>query len=271
MIDKVDVLMCTMNNEDTIEATLLSLFQSDTPINRIVVVDGNSIDNTIALITDYCEVDKIPYIIIKQKSKGYGGALNEGAMSIKTKVFASIDSDTIIPVDFYKVLKPLIDIDKAILASLYNCVLGNAGLSEYYYWRSERNKMQYGLGACLINKEYMINCLPLKELISGADSALYKKAMLLGYKWILTRETYSYEWRDLSSELKHLYWWGKGAYEIGQSPIRVVASFPYSILLGVWLMRRNIRCFYAVPLRMLFYNLGYFNRELEDILDVNKW
>ena len=265
MGDPVDVLICIKNSEATILPTLYSIIYSDIPIKSFVIVDGNSRDKTLELIREFLlEEDKVFYIY-QQGRMGYGDAINEALKIISTPIFASVDSDVIIPEDFYKTLSELIKIDGVIVASIYNIVTGNNGLREYYYYRAEKGKLQCSLGQSLINKEYVKDCLPLPENISGADTVLYRKAMGKGYKWVNTRISYSYTVRGLTEELKHLKWWGEGAYHIGNNPLRILLTFPYSILLGIWLSRRNIKCLYAVPLRMLFYTYGYFREMFRNI------
>jgi glycosyltransferase involved in cell wall biosynthesis len=80
----------TKNNEETIENCLKSIVSQNYPKLEIIIIDGNSSDNTIQIAKKY--TDKIFF-----DSKGYGSACQIGVEKSSGSIIASIDSDIIVP------------------------------------------------------------------------------------------------------------------------------------------------------------------------------
>src|SRR3989304_1863883 len=89
----ISIIIPTYNEENYIEKCLKSLSNQTLPRNKyeIIIVDGGSKDRTIDIARKY--VDKV----IRQKSKGVGGARNDGVNAAKYGVIATTDADVIVP------------------------------------------------------------------------------------------------------------------------------------------------------------------------------
>lgn len=93
---KISVVIPTYNEEKVIERCLKAI--SDQTIHRddyeIIVVDAPSKDRTQEIAKKYA--DKI----IIQKSKGVGGARNDGVAVSQTDMMATTDADIVVPKDW---------------------------------------------------------------------------------------------------------------------------------------------------------------------------
>lgn len=85
---KVSVIIPTYNEEKTIDATLENLFTAHLP-DEVIVVDGESTDNTVTLAKKWTTV--------LQSGKGRAKQMNQGAEFATGNVFLFLHSDTRLP------------------------------------------------------------------------------------------------------------------------------------------------------------------------------
>ncbi len=97
----LSVVIPTYNEEKNIENCLKSLLNQTLPRDKyeIIVVDGQSTDKTVKIAKKYA--DKV----IQQKSKGVGGARNDGVAVSKYDLIATTDADCIIPENWLEKIK----------------------------------------------------------------------------------------------------------------------------------------------------------------------
>ncbi|MFA4870954.1 MAG: glycosyltransferase [Pedobacter sp.] len=97
---KISIIVPTYNEEKNIEKCLQSLCNQT--INRneyeIIVVDGNSKDNTISIAKQYADV------VMIQKSEKVGGARNDGVLCSKSNIIATIDADCFAPPNWLEII-----------------------------------------------------------------------------------------------------------------------------------------------------------------------
>ncbi len=93
---KLSVIIPTYNEERGIEATLRSISSQTLPRDdyEIIVVDGGSTDNTVKIASKYAD------LVIQQKSKGVGGARNDGVAVARGRVVVHTDADVIVRNDW---------------------------------------------------------------------------------------------------------------------------------------------------------------------------
>ena len=96
MTKKISVVIPTYNEERYIVRCLKSLVNQTLHRDEfeIVVVDGGSADRTVELAEEYAD------FVIQQKSKGVGGARNDGVAVSSGEIIATTDADIILPEDW---------------------------------------------------------------------------------------------------------------------------------------------------------------------------
>ncbi len=97
----ISIIIPTYNEEKNIENCLKSLLNQTLPRKNyeIIVVDGKSKDNTVKIAKKYA--DKV----IQQKSKGVGGARNDGVKLAKYDLIATTDADCLVHEDWLERIK----------------------------------------------------------------------------------------------------------------------------------------------------------------------
>ena len=105
----VSIVVPAYNEGKNIIATLNSLTQIDYPRNKmeIIVVNDGSGDKTKELAADFISKHKSSRILlISQKNKGKGAALNKGIAASKGEYFVCLDADSIVTKDALKKILP---------------------------------------------------------------------------------------------------------------------------------------------------------------------
>lgn len=103
---RISVIVPTYNEEKNILKCMKLLNKQTLPRKgyEIIVVDGGSRDRTVKLARKYANK------VIQQKSKGIGGARNDGVRIAKGDIIATTDADCMVPKDWLeKILKNLKD------------------------------------------------------------------------------------------------------------------------------------------------------------------
>lgn len=101
------MIIPTYNEEKGVERTLRSISDQTLPRSNyeIIVVDGYSKDKTKEIASKYA--DKV----ILQKSKGVGGARNDGAEIAKGRIVVNTDADVFAPRNWLETIKSLFEGD----------------------------------------------------------------------------------------------------------------------------------------------------------------
>ena len=89
---QVSLITCTFNSEKTIKNCCISILNQNYENIEHIVVDNNSIDSSIKII-ESCKINNQK--IIRQKSKGIYGALNEGINHSSGEIIGVLHSDDI--------------------------------------------------------------------------------------------------------------------------------------------------------------------------------
>ncbi len=96
MKKRISVVIPTYNEERYVERCLKSLVNQtlDRAEFELIVVDGGSTDRTVEVADKYAD------IVMQQKSKGVGGARNDGVDVASAELIATTDADIILPGDW---------------------------------------------------------------------------------------------------------------------------------------------------------------------------
>ncbi len=209
----VSIIICCYNSEKVIEKSLTSILNQKSSIPyELIIVDNNCSDNTISMVNKIYKEScvTIPMRVIKESVPGVGYARKRGFAETKYTYISFIDDDNIIANDWIDIVydlfkkNPEIGIfgssNKALfldsvepewfdkVKGAYACDSQGADLQELTVSR----KYVYGAGMSIrrevLEAVYAID-LPLYlsgrkggKLLSGDDSELGMRAILLGYR-----------------------------------------------------------------------------------------
>lgn len=97
---KVSVVVPAFNEEKYIKRCLESLINQEEKADEIILINNNSIDNTVAIAKKFPQVT-----IVNEKIQGMIPARNRGFNEAKYDIIARTDADTIVPKNWIKKIK----------------------------------------------------------------------------------------------------------------------------------------------------------------------
>jgi glycosyltransferase involved in cell wall biosynthesis len=101
MKNKIDVITPSYNSGDYIEECIASVIKQFPSVNKHIIIDGNSNDNTIEILKKLSE--KYSHIHwISESDNGQSDALNKGLKLVKTRWFGWLNADDIYLADGLK-------------------------------------------------------------------------------------------------------------------------------------------------------------------------
>lgn len=113
---KISIITVVYNNERTIKEAIESVFSQTYSEIEYVIIDGNSIDNTVKVINQYN--DRLSYFI-SEKDNGIYDAMNKGINAATGEVIGILNSD-----DLYK--------DDTVIEAVMNQFMLNPSLDIVY-------------------------------------------------------------------------------------------------------------------------------------------
>jgi glycosyltransferase involved in cell wall biosynthesis len=90
---KVDVAVLTKNSGETLQKCLDSIY-SNIPVNRLIIVDGYSTDNTLEVVEKFSK--KYHNVVLLNEKGTRGRARQKAIEAVKTEWFMFVDSDVIL-------------------------------------------------------------------------------------------------------------------------------------------------------------------------------
>jgi len=143
----ISVVIPTYNEEKNIEACLKAMTSQTLPREEyeVIIVDYKSKDNTCKIAEEYA--DKV----IQQKSKGVGGARNDGAAASRGEIIATTDADVIVPKDWLEKIRR--DLQRPGVIAVYGPQkpIENSLRAKMFFWLMKWS----GLVVQLIGQPYM--------------------------------------------------------------------------------------------------------------------
>jgi glycosyltransferase involved in cell wall biosynthesis len=275
----VTIVVATKNSAKTVKKTMESISNLDYKNFEVLVVDGNSTDNTIDIIKAFSSLYKIR--IITEEKKGRGAAYNRGIMEAEGKFVAFLDSDAMVAtpswirfavsamekdlqigVVFTKVFSPS---DSSFMQKAIDAFLckGFTTANGAIY----RKDAVVKAGGFNVNMNYM------------QEDELLKKLTDAGYKYIVNENDviFHYHRNTLSSYIKQNVESAIGARMYreftGQNWVIKDGTLRVSTLLFVTLMTISLAIFYpllVIPFLALVY-AGLFLKVNKETCSRYKW
>lgn len=256
---KIDVFIPTRNSGATLPDCLNSIICADVPINRLVVVDAFSQDNTLAILSAFCGQYKIPLLWIQDRG-GLGRARHLANQLIETDVYLSLDSDVNLISAWYPKIRANLDKDPDLVyAGAFVC-FGDPGSlvrSSFEYYRKIRNTTPV-LCATLIRRDKAD--FSIMDGVHVGEDTLYNFQLVeLGGKYLIDYENFAVHPSTVGRDLKHVYGWGRGSREIGRHPAIELARLARAALngCGAYLELGEPLLVVYMPLREFIHLIGY--------------
>jgi len=249
---KLDIVVCTKNNEATIRESLQRILAYGAPA-RLIVVDGKSTDRTIQIASS------MGALICTDEGKGLGHARNMALKLVETPIFGFVDADAFIPQNWTDLLKHMTDPAVAAASATTIYGYGNPPLQKLHEWMSHRNSGDVGFVSTVARRSTLLGVGGIREdLTAYEDWELNTRLRLHGYRWICDREVVTIHPQSLNGFLSHARRWGRGARRSGVKLNRLTRPFLTSPFWGLKLaiLVHPIHAIYY-PLLRLEYLLGY--------------
>lgn len=259
---EISVVICAKNAETTIKKTLDSLIRNNP--SKIIVVDGNSTDNTVEIAKNYTEN------IYSDEGKGLAYARQLGAEKATGNYVSYIDSDTELPDEdtLFKMLQELkknnwVAIHAQIVDPRVNKTYWEDG--ENFHWSNTFNKpgekTHLGTIVCLIKRDILLK-YKFDSSFEGAaeDADFYARLLKDGNKFGVSNfKAYHYHRASFDDFKQQRIWYGKGNARAMIKHRAVILIFsPFGIFFyGFWKSLVNKKPilipFYAIWMIYLFY------------------
>src|SRR5579871_1013265 len=93
---KISIITATYNSAATIKDTLQCIQKQDYPFIEHIIIDGNSVDETLKIVSEFSHITKV----ISEKDNGIYYAMNKGISAATGDVIGILNSDDIYTNDF---------------------------------------------------------------------------------------------------------------------------------------------------------------------------
>lgn len=104
--ESVDVVVLTMNSMKPCLPESVSSILRSIPVNSLLVVDGGSTDGTLEYLKGSPRVS-----IVNDPAGTRATARQKGIDRVRTEIFAFVDSDVVLPSDWYGTIRPFLEQD----------------------------------------------------------------------------------------------------------------------------------------------------------------
>ncbi len=247
---KFAACIITQNNEKTISQCMNSVLSQSHKFNELVIVDGESKDNTVKIAKTLLRKNKIKYKIIVEHKAGLAEARNIAYRNSNSDYIAFIDSDVVINYDWLKNVEPkFIENDEDAITSVESLKVE----VKQPFWHkyafvpsvstTDNSKENYvtgtSFGATAIKRKFLddVNGFQTYSLC-GEDADIvmrlrkfkkdFKFLVLPGAKWG------HYKVETFLQYIKRMYYWGKGNARVAilhKNPKSVKKSYIYAMFL----------------------------------------
>jgi len=204
-MQKIDVIMLTKNSikpclKETIESVIREI-----AINKLIVVDGGSTDDTLDLLSIICSKEGVNLSIIDDRNGTRATSRQLGIQKMETDFFAFVDSDVILPSNWFGQIMRHLEDEKvgAVWGASVEC-------GAYQRYRDAMSKL-YKLSVFeLARRQGVIRGLLhdtviRKETIEGIkipralhvleDEYIRRYIEKKGYRWLATSNPYCKHYR----------------------------------------------------------------------------
>lgn len=228
---------------------MLSQITNEVPIENLIVIHGTSQDKTREIARQYTEK------VYWDEDKGLGAARNLGIRKSSSEIVAMIDTDVILPKNWYQKLIRHFGNNKVAAANgavVYG--YGCPPLQKYYEYFRTHSKEDWGCQASMFRRNSILEIGNFNEQVKGAgeDYEIRSRLLRAGFKWIWDKEVIVYHPSNLRENFEHNIWWARGVTSCKREP-------PFSLLQllgqGAVIVKRGIIYATVHPILALYIPL----------------
>jgi glycosyltransferase involved in cell wall biosynthesis len=195
---KIDVVIAVQNEAFKLQTCCRELLKK-VPINNLIIVVGESKDNTLEIANKYAD------IVINDENKGIGYARSLGLEKVVTDYYASIDSDVILSKDWYSWCRNTIQQPCVAACEGYPRPLGPRCAKSQ---RLDLKNPYCSLGNTML-KTHVIREVGMPLVAFGEDHILKERLGSRGYNWVVNFDLLSIHLVNDLDMLKHYIKFGK--------------------------------------------------------------
>ena len=242
---KISVIMLTMNSSPWLDEVLAPIANAKEKYDfELVIVDGGSKDDTLSKIREVAERNSLHVKIIREFSKNLAHARNLGLRNASGEFQSFIDSDIVVPRDFFDtMLSHLTDESVGIAGARFELERDppKGFVAKYYrnrtdIYRRGLHKADYTTTACSVWPKKAVENLAIDERFhrAGEDVDFNLRIKERGYTCLVDADCVAWHIRTatVSEELKRVWAHGESRAlnlklhwnSIGRGPRTILAS-----------------------------------------------
>lgn len=201
--EKIDVVMLTKNSEKPFLDMCLKSVYANIPVNKLIVVDGKSTDNTIRILSSY------PNLSLIQMEGSRGAARERGISEVETEWLVFVDSDVILCKSWFSKIKNHV---KRNTGAVWGVAIPTApkdlkrclAISKFYRKSLEDTMLIEGnrrgmLHDTVIRTELVKDIRIPSRLHVWEDQYIKEHITKKGFTWNLSRTAHCYHYADLGA------------------------------------------------------------------------
>jgi glycosyltransferase involved in cell wall biosynthesis len=187
----IDVVMLTKNSEHLLDKCLDSIYEN-VPVNKLIVVDGFSIDRTLKIVD--CFNKKFKNVTVLSADGSRAIAREKGISRVETEWFMFADSDIILSKGWYKKAEKNIQSDVGAVWGVNVDVIPNMRDKKILRLQtlvaSECFALRGGTHDTLIRSDLVKNIKIPEQLHTYEDAYIMKCIKEKGYKTVVGEDIY---------------------------------------------------------------------------------
>lgn len=192
VMEKIDVVMLTKNSEEILEKCLESIYAS-VPVNKLIVVDGYSIDRTSKILEKYKNKHGKVQIILDKGTRAQCREL--GIRYVSTNWFMFVDSDVVLCKGWFETAKKQMNDDVGCIWGLDLDITGyiHGIITRFFIAVAYLSfKLRGGTHDTLIRTETVRSMKIPPQLHTYEDAYIIKWIRKKGYKTIIGKGIFCY-------------------------------------------------------------------------------
>ena len=210
----VDVVIITKNSERMLNECLKSVYEN-VPVNRLIVVDGDSTDKTLEIVRQF--QNEHGNILVIQDKGNRATARQKGIEQVKTEWFMFVDSDAVLCKDWFKKAEKHLGQDVgAVWGIEVWSTIQNPVILKTFLWITRKIfDLRGGTHDTLVRTD-LVKDIEIPKILHVFEDAYIKDWIIQkGYKLIACYDPYCVHFRPVS------VWTIQGSLNIIADAIRV--------------------------------------------------